>query len=311
MLADPNLDPKPRPKIAIQQSRPLAVLRAFIHLPALLGSITLVLLNCVTCFFAPATSNAPISVLQFAAKVHELLMQMSIAALALSYMRDQVGRHGHMPFSAFIPTLQTSSMNSLWSTEFRSALKSLGGRQRTMYVLLIAFCVFLAAAVGPSSAIAMIPRVVDFPSAEGVQIIPRKAYGEVFPTSLSAASLDPVCENNTWVNDPRSNCLSSDWQLVATNVRQLSEVGNNTLSGSQFELPTGEMGSTPVTRSLQLSSRHGSFSQFGSLQGDAYATTQSYMIAYSMSEATSYWYSKFGPDDPRYNTQLSIVASVQ
>jgi hypothetical protein len=89
MLADANLSPKPRPKIAIQQNRPLAVLRAFIHLPALLGNITLVLLNCVTCFFAPATSNAPISVLRFTAKVHELLMQMSIAALALSYICDQ------------------------------------------------------------------------------------------------------------------------------------------------------------------------------------------------------------------------------
>lgn len=125
-----------------------------------------------------------------------------------------------------------------------------------------------------SCAIAMIPRVVNFPLAEGVQIIPWDSYGQIFHTGLFADRLDVLCRNDTWVDDPRSNCLASDWRFVATNMHQFGQARKvGTVNRGQFELPTGDTNLTPVTRSLQLSSRYVLSAQYDAPQGDAITTT--------------------------------------
>ena len=98
--------------------------------------------------------------LQFVAKAHEMLMQASILTIALAYIRHELVSARRMPFGALFSALQTCQLSYLWSMEFWATLSAncLRGRRKVFFMLLIPTSILLAAAVGPSSAMAMIPR---------------------------------------------------------------------------------------------------------------------------------------------------------
>ncbi|KAJ9612005.1 hypothetical protein H2200_003600 [Cladophialophora chaetospira] len=178
------------PKIAFRKSRTTAVLRALVHIPPLAGCLGLIILNSETYLYGGA--HIWISLLQFVAKIHEVLMQASIAANVISLLRQELVNEGRIPFGGLFPALRISSLSSLWSMEFWSAAStatvSFGLSRKVLFVSLVPFCVLLANFVGPSSAIAMIPRPGNYPLGTASSTVYANE-SLLFPAHLSSETL--------------------------------------------------------------------------------------------------------------------------
>ena len=109
-----------------------------------------------------------LAALQFAAKLHELLMLASISTAMFGYIREQMAFGEGVTIGTLFAGQQFSSINNLWSMEFWSAVYDIqgGGRKKPKYyiVVLIALATILGVSVGPSGAVLMRPRLDWWPS---------------------------------------------------------------------------------------------------------------------------------------------------
>ena len=110
--------------------------------------------------------------LQFAAKLHELLMLASIGAATFAYIRKEMAIGEGVTLGTVFAGQQFSSINNLWSMEFWSAVfdarkPPLGCKKQRWYkitpkwrmVWLITLATILGVSVGPSGAVLMRPRL--------------------------------------------------------------------------------------------------------------------------------------------------------
>lgn len=144
-------------KIALHSSHRIAAGHALLHLVPLCGAVTLLILNLSAYFVGPFFAYS--TTLQFVAKLHELLMQMSIVEIILCVIRAQV-LEGYVPLGALSATTQALSISYIWSLDFLAAItsKSFHGWRKYLFVILIPTLITLTTLVGPSSAGLMIPR---------------------------------------------------------------------------------------------------------------------------------------------------------
>ncbi|KAF2787332.1 hypothetical protein K505DRAFT_190649, partial [Melanomma pulvis-pyrius CBS 109.77] len=145
------------PKVALYHNRGVALLHWLLHIPPLAGAVTLIVIN-ITRYVVSYEPRAT-ATLQFAAKLHEVLMQASIATVLLSYIRARAYQD-FIPFGSLFAPINTPNLAYLWSLEYWSSFtsKTLPISNRLVSGLVITFGILLAAVVGPSSAVAMIPR---------------------------------------------------------------------------------------------------------------------------------------------------------
>lgn len=148
-------------KVAVYRNRTVAIVHSVLHLVPLGGALSLVLLNATTTGF-PVWRYDPTwnTAIQFAAKSLEILIQASLADVYLSYVRHQLLESGSVPLGVLFGPLQTTHIAYLWSLDFWGTLTA--GQlaiPRKVVLFLFSFSIIaLAALVGPSSAVAMIPR---------------------------------------------------------------------------------------------------------------------------------------------------------
>jgi hypothetical protein len=96
--------------------------------------------------------------LQFLAKFLDIFMLTSIATVPFEYICNQITRHD-MPFGAVFSALQVTSLSYLWSGIFGSLTSpALRGRRKLLFLAFVPLSMLLTAGVGPSFAIALIPR---------------------------------------------------------------------------------------------------------------------------------------------------------
>jgi hypothetical protein len=97
-----------------------------------------------------------------AAKVHELLINASIAVMVHSYVVHELLGKG-IPFGAMVAGKSFSEIAYLWDPDFLGAVFSrrTPWPQKGSLVLVVVAAVVLAALAAPSSAVAMIPRNLD------------------------------------------------------------------------------------------------------------------------------------------------------
>ena len=140
------------------------MLRNVVHLIPVAGAIAIVYLN-IAGMYLGDTFNS-IAALQFAAKFHEIFMVASLSQLVLHLVRNELTSGDGLPFGALVSGLQFSQLSYLWSLEFwgLATSPSFLWWRKMRFMILIVVCVTLAASVGPSSAIAMIPRSSDWPA---------------------------------------------------------------------------------------------------------------------------------------------------
>jgi hypothetical protein len=118
-----------------------------------------------------------LAALQFAAKLHELLMLASIGTATFAYIREEMAFGAGVTIGTVFAGQQFSSINNLWSMEFWSAVydartHSKGSKKQRWYkistkwrmVWLIALATVLGVSVGPSGAVLMRPRLEWWPA---------------------------------------------------------------------------------------------------------------------------------------------------
>lgn len=151
-------------KIAIRKSRRVALLRALIHLFPFAVALSEITVNWNTYYLGSAPLNQ--AIYQFGAKLHEITAQASIAAIVFSYVRYEMSLGQGLPFGALFSGLQVSQLSYLYSMEFWGSIysKHLPLSRRIGMALVITCSFILAAAVGPSSAILLIPRLDYWPA---------------------------------------------------------------------------------------------------------------------------------------------------
>ena len=151
-------------KAAIRRSRPTALFQALIHVIPLGIALIEIRLNWMETYLGATVRG--LSYYQFAAKAHEIAIQASLATVMFSYIRHEILLGGGLPFGALFSGLQINQVSYLWSMEFRGSIQSdhLSAITRLCIFTVTFTGICLAALVGPSSAILLIPRLDYWPA---------------------------------------------------------------------------------------------------------------------------------------------------
>lgn len=152
-----------RPKVAISGDHWQAVARCLIHAPALVITVGVLSLTFRGVFWEVpgVNSNIYINALQFAAKVHESFILLSLCDIVLHHVRGSLFGPDGVPLGLLSLGFQLNSLAYFFSREFWGALGT--NRQRKTHqpllILGVAIAFLLANLAGPSSAITMIPKL--------------------------------------------------------------------------------------------------------------------------------------------------------
>jgi hypothetical protein len=151
------------PKEIVKHNRWKTSSICLIHLIPITITAVLLFLNFSNLYFeAVGSSNqsARLNALQFAAKMHEILIVTSLSAIVLNCVQYELLYGRGVTLGSLLVGFQITDISSLWSpglwaTVFASGLKI----RRFMLILLVVLAVVLGAVVGPASAILMLPSV--------------------------------------------------------------------------------------------------------------------------------------------------------
>ena len=151
-------------KIAVHQSRRVALMRAIVHVVPISVAMWEIAINWNNYYLGATVRNQ--AYYQFGAKVHEMTAQASLAVIVFSYVRYEMLLGQGLPFGALFSGLQISQASYLWSMEFWGSIcsKHLSVKRRIGMGIIVTVAIVLAATVGPSSAILLIPRLEYWPA---------------------------------------------------------------------------------------------------------------------------------------------------
>ncbi|KAF2271038.1 hypothetical protein CC78DRAFT_573414 [Lojkania enalia] len=203
-----------RAKVAVHRNRGMVFFHSLLHVPPLLGAVTLITLNSTSFFYTygPYDSTG----LQFVAKIHELLMQASISAILLDLIRH-LAFTSHLPFGFLFAPTHTSTVSYLWSLDYWSSVSAsaISWRLRLVTGLFAFFTIALAALVGPSSAVLMIPRLIT--SAKGfgtTTLLLERSPSATFPLALTSGSNFTLQITSLSITPQLGSLQNLDWDLV-------------------------------------------------------------------------------------------------
>lgn len=155
-----------------------------------------------------------LAALNFAAKLHELFMLSSMAAIIIMFLRKELAVGAGVPFGALLSSQDFKSISYLWSQGFWGSISQKWERRRVKWMLLslIVLCTFLGIAVGPATSILMKP-MEDFWLGGGTTfwIDVAKGANELFPDKVED---EPKWSHCATLNADRS-CPSGDWDLIS------------------------------------------------------------------------------------------------
>ncbi|KAI4252292.1 MAG: hypothetical protein L6R42_008019, partial [Xanthoria sp. 1 TBL-2021] len=179
-------------KVAIRQDRVVAALAGAIHvLPAGIA-ISIAILNSVGYYIGEELAGTQgkddekLAGLQLAAKLHELTMQASLAAMLLQYVRHEVALQNGLPFETLFAAHMFKNFSYLWSSEFRGAANSvfMNKQGKAKLITLLVVCTILGLTVGPTSATILKPRMGDWP-AGGTDFWINVTSEDLWPTRVT------------------------------------------------------------------------------------------------------------------------------
>lgn len=167
-------------KIAIRKNRAIALLRSLIHLVPVGGALGEITLTWNTYYLGAQVYN--LALYQIVAKIHEMMIQASLAAILFSYVRYEMAIGEGIPFGALFSGLQINQISYIWSMEFWGSLRSrhLSGVRKLKLLAIVLLSVVLATVSGPSSAVLLIPRLELWP-AGSTHIWINATFDELWP----------------------------------------------------------------------------------------------------------------------------------
>ena len=150
-------------KLAIRHSRPIALLRALIHLNPFGFALFEIFLNWDVYYVGAIAYNTV--VYQIIAKAHEILIQSSIAAIIFAAVRWELAFGEGLPHGLIFSGLQISQISYCWSVELWDARRSdcPGSSRRSTLFALVIVGIVLGVISGPSSAVLLTPRIQLWP----------------------------------------------------------------------------------------------------------------------------------------------------
>ncbi|ETS75583.1 hypothetical protein PFICI_12527 [Pestalotiopsis fici W106-1] len=177
------LHPREKPKVALYHDRGVALIQSVIHLVPLSVVVAFIVINIKSWYWGDASSTV-LTTLQFAAKALEILMQTSLGMILMSFIRSQLFGDSGLPLGSLLGPYSVNDVAYLWSLEFWGGLVSKHARigQRLVIGLVIAALIILASLVGPSIAVLLIPRPIDYVTGRYLQLLDGQAT--IFPEQV-------------------------------------------------------------------------------------------------------------------------------
>lgn len=169
------------PKIALHKGRRFATIYFLSVLIPLLSAIALIVVNSRTTplgYVSPST----ISGLQFVAKFLDILMQVTLTTLTLHLIRNRLLGPDPLPFGAVFAPYRVSDVSYLWSLDLWGSLTSPGLQSKIFFCLAIPCIILLAAVAGPSSAILVIPRRIQYVNNEQLMLFNQSS--DMYPSVM-------------------------------------------------------------------------------------------------------------------------------
>ena len=168
-------------KLAIRHSRPIALLRALIHLIPFSFALFEIVLNWNIYYVGAKAYNT--AVYQVIAKAHEISIQASITAIIFAAVRWELTFGEGLPFGLFFAGLQISQISYLWSVELWGAMRAdySGSLRKLAVFTLVIVGIVLGVTCGPSSAVLLTPRVQLWPAGR-THIWINATNDQVWPT---------------------------------------------------------------------------------------------------------------------------------
>lgn len=164
---------KEEKKTVIDRDRWATALRSVIYVVPLAAALCILVLNATGYYIGGELSGISgqdfekLAALQFAAKVHELLMLASLTSLLISHVRRELAFGSGIPFGTLFSPLEFKDISFLWSAELWGSInEDWNSRKRRKWgtLGLIFICSVLGFSVGPSTANLMKPRLADWPA---------------------------------------------------------------------------------------------------------------------------------------------------
>ncbi|KAL8655088.1 MAG: hypothetical protein Q9210_001109 [Variospora velana] len=205
-------------KVAIREDRLVAALAGAIHvLPASIA-ISIAVLNSYGYYIGEELAgpqgqdDEKLAGLQLAAKLHELTMQASIAAMLLQYVRHEVALSNGLPFGALFAGHLFKDVSFLWSAEFWGTAKGAfrNENRRWKLVVLLVVCTVLGLTAGPATANILKPRMGNWP-AGGTDFWINVTTAEIWSKYAAGAEVPASCSIDTGVR----SCPHAGWQTLA------------------------------------------------------------------------------------------------
>ncbi|KEF55957.1 uncharacterized protein A1O9_07537 [Exophiala aquamarina CBS 119918] len=209
--------------------------RPCLHLLGVLGAVVVITLNLSYAWIGKELTGKPqddgrkLLALQLTAKLHELLMNASLANILSSIVLEQLVLGSGVPLGALGTAFLFHDISFLWSKELIAiCIAKFKGKA---YILpLTILCTILAATIGPSSATVMTPVLTEWP-AGNIRFTLNATKEELWPSFLSEATISDM-EPYTSASAPGST--DTTWKSIADNM--LRFWGHETLGGV-FALP--------------------------------------------------------------------------
>ncbi|CAF9908483.1 MAG: hypothetical protein GOMPHAMPRED_006176 [Gomphillus americanus] len=178
------------PKPVYNSSLKTAIARSAIHWIPVSVSVVLITINLSHLFLGRQYTGVIIAqpfnafLLQVAAKLHEMTIIASLTAVILHVIRRELLHGPGVPLGAIGGGFLFSSLNYLWSPGLWGAFRSRTSKlSKIRLYSIIILCTLLAAAVGPSAAVLMIPREQEW-EAGGAKIWFSGDQEDVYSTYL-------------------------------------------------------------------------------------------------------------------------------
>lgn len=280
---------KEEKKTAIHRNRFYAAIRCSVHVAPVTAACALVVLNSAQ-YYVGGELAGPIgqddqklNALQFAAKLHELLMIASLAAIVFTYIRRELIFGEGIPYGTLFAGLEIDNLSFLYSPELWSAVWARWQRRRKQCMLLsiLIFSTLLGVSIGPSSANLMRPRLDDWP-AGGTRYRVNAASNVIVPSQMV---LTPGIAHCTQDTDDAA-CPHGDWRLLEAQFHsywpRLEPMGT---MPEQLSLSSALSSRTLVVR------RRSTEDITRSIFSNAFtsATTQQSVIGDGLAEVGRYW----------------------
>ena len=181
-------------KVVLSRNHPLLIYRALLHLLPVVVSCYTISLSFVTKYWQDLGNpyqNTILNVLQFVAKAHEILINASLGTIVLHRVHYDL-IHSGVPLGFLSSGYELSNFGYLFTKEFWGAAVSgrrVAGHKWLPLWLLVTSTILLATAVGPSSAIVMIPKTGWWQMKDPFKPLIRATFiplgaEQIWPTSL-------------------------------------------------------------------------------------------------------------------------------